>query len=139
LLLSGCSSNGSTADTAAPTPTATVTTSSVVPVTPTVTITATVGVTVTTKKTVAITVTEMSQVSTPTQVNVTTSSPNEADESEEFDRQWAMTNARYIIEDIGVVDERLGDGIMVSSALDILSDSDAGLAEAGTPPGVLTR
>ena len=41
-----------------------------------------------------------------------------------------------VIEDIKSVDERLSDGIGVSSALDLLSDSYGRLAATGTPPGV---
>lgn len=53
-----------------------------------------------------------------------------------FDRTWALAKAADIIEDIGTVDERLGDGIQVDGALILLSDSYGRLADAGVPPGL---
>lgn len=56
--------------------------------------------------------------------------------SSDFDRAWLLAKSRDAIEDIRTVDRRLNDGIMVSSALYLLSDSYARMADAGTPPGV---
>ena len=43
--------------------------------------------------------------------------------------------ARYLIDDISTVDERLGDGIGVPSALDMLSTSCDRMSDADVPPG----
>ncbi|MCE1178319.1 MAG: hypothetical protein LWW86_04725 [Micrococcales bacterium] len=53
-----------------------------------------------------------------------------------FDRAYALKKCQDITDDIARVDERLGDGIMVDSALNLLSGSYARLGNAGIPPGV---
>ena len=58
---------------------------------------------------------------------------------EHFDRRWALAKAADIIEDIGTVDERLGEGIRVDGALSLLSDSYGRLVDAGVPPGLDRR
>lgn len=52
-----------------------------------------------------------------------------------FDEEWAAAKAEDVVEDVASVDERLQDGIMVGSALGLLSDSFRRLADAGVPPG----
>ena len=54
----------------------------------------------------------------------------------DFDRAYAMGIGGDIIHDINTVDDRLRDGIGVSSALYLLSDSYGRLLDAGIPPGV---
>lgn len=54
----------------------------------------------------------------------------------EFDRAYAIDIGNDIVHDIKTVDGRLQDGIAVSSALDLLSDSYGRLLDAGMPPGV---
>ena len=54
----------------------------------------------------------------------------------DFDRAYAVSVAEDILEDIRSIDHRLKDGIGVSSALSLLSDSFGRLLTAGTPPGV---
>lgn len=54
-----------------------------------------------------------------------------------FDAEWADVCAGRILEDIAVVDERLLDGIAVSSGLLLLADSyDCLNNDVGVPPGV---
>ena len=53
-----------------------------------------------------------------------------------FDRAYAVAKVSDIVDDIKTVDHRLKDGIGVSSALSLLSDSYGRLQDAGLPPGV---
>ncbi|MCE0488263.1 hypothetical protein [Ornithinimicrobium sediminis] len=54
---------------------------------------------------------------------------------EDFDEEWALVCTDRILEDLEIVDERLSDGIQVSNALYLLSDSYDCLNDAGVPGG----
>lgn len=58
------------------------------------------------------------------------------DPGNDFDREWATKKVADIIDDIASVDERLADGVMVTSAMSMLSNSYGRLLDAGIPPGV---
>ena len=98
---------------------------------PTTTVTATASATATVTATV--------KVKVPVTVTPTPAAPVEpppsTTDADEFDRGWARDIASDIEEDLSSVDERLGDGIGVSSALYLLSDSYRRLLDAGIPPG----
>lgn len=55
---------------------------------------------------------------------------------DDFDRAWLLAKASDAREDIANVDAYLQDGIGVSTALFMLSDSFGRMREAGVPPGV---
>jgi hypothetical protein len=50
-----------------------------------------------------------------------------------FDKAYAIAKWKDVLDDIATVDERLGDGIAVDSALSLLADSYGRVASAGTP------
>jgi hypothetical protein len=56
--------------------------------------------------------------------------------SGDFDRAHAIDVGGDIVQEVKTVDERLGDGIAVSSALSLLSTDYGRLLDAGIPPGV---
>jgi len=56
--------------------------------------------------------------------------------SGDFDRAHAIDVGGDIVREVKTVDERLGDGIAVSSALSLLSTDYGRLLDAGIPPGV---
>lgn len=55
--------------------------------------------------------------------------------SADFDKAYAIDVTDRIIEQIKSVDERMGDGIQVDGALQLLANQYDRLANAGTPPG----
>lgn len=56
-------------------------------------------------------------------------------EADDFDAAWAQECAGRVVRDMETVDERLLDGISVSSGLDLLSGSFDCFDDAGIPPG----
>jgi hypothetical protein len=64
-----------------------------------------------------------------------TTSPSDRSSSN-FDSAWAVDIASDIVHDVKTVDQRLGDGIAVESAMFLLSDDFPRLLDAGIPPGV---
>jgi len=66
----------------------------------------------------------------------TGSSAVDAPTGVEFDRAYAIDIGNDIVHDIKTVDRSLRDGIGVSTALNLLSDSYGRLLDAGIPPGV---
>lgn len=124
LLATGCGSAEGLPK-AAPGPTTTATVTAPAP-TATATKTATATVTIKVTRTV---VAEPDPEPSPPQEE----SPATPEGEDDFDEGWARDIASDIVEDLGTVDERLGDGIAVSSALYLLADSYDSMLEAGVP------
>jgi hypothetical protein len=58
------------------------------------------------------------------------------DEPAQFERDYIDKVAGNILEDIATIDERLGDGIQVASAMNLLADSYSRLLTSPAPTGV---
>ena len=56
-----------------------------------------------------------------------------------FDRRYLLKTARYVISDMRTINTRLRDGISVSSAFYILSDSYGYMSNAGVPPKIVKK